>query len=211
MTRPTIILIHGGFWRARYDRSLMAPLARDLAGRGWNVANIEYRGLGNGGGWPATFDDVLAAIDGALAGTGAGAVAIGHSAGGQLALWAAAERPLAGVVAQAAVSDLHEAHRRDMSRGAVDEFLGGSPDEVPERYAAASPACRLPLHAPQLLVHGDADEDVPVELSRDYAAAATRAGDPVTYVELRGDGHYEHLDPATTAWRTVIDWLGDRW
>lgn len=211
MARPVIVLIHGGYWRARYDRSLMVPLARDLAGRGWTVENIEYRGLGNGGGWPTTFDDVLAAIDAAVASTGSEVVTIGHSAGGQLALWAAAERSLAGVVAQAAVSDLDDAHRRRLSGGVVEELLGGDPDAVPERYAAASPMRRLPLATPQLLVHGAADEDVPVELSRDYAAAATAAGDPVTYVELPEDGHYEHLDPASEAWRTVVDWLEARW
>ena len=207
MARPTIVLIHGGFWRAAYGRSLMDSLAADLVGRGWPVTNIEYRRLGNGGGWPATFDDVLAGID-AVDGP---AITIGHSAGGHLALWAAAERPLAGAVSQAGVVDLRAAFRERVGGASVFGLLGGSPDEVPDRYRRASPIERLPLGVPQLVVHGERDGSVPVAMSRSYAAVARAAGDDVTYAEIAGCGHFEHLDPRSPAWAAVVNWLDGRW
>jgi acetyl esterase/lipase len=206
--RPTIVLIHGGYWRAPWDASLMSGLEADLRRDGWRVANIEYRALGSGGGWPTTFDDVLAAVDAAGPGP---VVPVGHSAGGQLALWAAAERPVAGAVGQAPVADLQAAWDLSLSGRVVEELLGGGPDRVPERFARCSPLSRLPLAVPQLIVHGDADEAVPVDLGRRYAAAAQEAGDDVRYVELPGVGHFEHLESGHRAWRTVRDWLAERW
>ena len=117
---PVAVLLHGGFWRASYDHTLMEPLAADLVGQGWAAWNVEYRRVGmTGGGWPGTFDDVAAAVD-LLARLGREApgldlgrvVPIGHSAGGHLALWCAARAGLPArapgadpaVVAAAAVS-----------------------------------------------------------------------------------------------------------
>jgi dipeptidyl aminopeptidase/acylaminoacyl peptidase len=150
-------------------------------------------------------------------------VAIGHSAGGHLALWAAARRGLpagapgaepavrlAGAVAQAGVVDLREAARLRLSRGAVPSLLGGSPGKLPRRYDLASPIERLPIGVPQLLVHGDADDSVPVEISRRYAGRAAAAGDPCELVELPGCGHFEHLDPTSHAWGVVTDWIERR-
>ncbi|HZC13917.1 MAG TPA: alpha/beta fold hydrolase, partial [Thermoleophilaceae bacterium] len=150
-------------------------------------------------------------------------VAIGHSAGGQLALWAAA-RPglppgapgseprirLAAAVAQAGVADLREAARLGLSRRVAESFLGGSPVKLPGRYDLASPIERLPLGLPQLLVHGDADDVVPISIARRYAECASEAGDPCELVELRGVGHDEHLDPRSQAWRAVTAWLEQR-
>jgi acetyl esterase/lipase len=215
---PVAVLLHGGFWRERYDRSLMDPLCADLAGRGWAAWNLEYRRIGGGrGGWPATFDDVSAGIDFLADLQGAGTpidtrrvMSIGHSAGGHLALWAATrERPrvrLTAAVGQAAVGDLARASRLGLSAGAADELMGGPPDRVPERYAAGSPSERLPLGVPALLVHGARDDTVPAELSRDLHAAAVAAGDACELVVLERDGHYEHIDPATAAWGTVTRW-----
>jgi pimeloyl-ACP methyl ester carboxylesterase len=84
----------------------------------------------------------------------------------------------------------------------VERLLGGAPGEVPDRYAAASPARRLPLRVPALLVHGDRDDTVPAAMSRDFAAAAG-----CDLAELAGDGHYEHLEPGSRAWATVVEWL----
>jgi len=223
------VLIHGGFWRARYDLRLEDRLVADLAERGWAVWNLEYRRLGwrSRGGWPGTFEDVASGIDhlGRLEAPldTSRAVAIGHSAGGHLALWATA-RPglpaggpgaepalrLAGAVSQAGVVDLREATRLGLSRRAAQRFLGGPPRKLPRRYDLASPIERLPLNVPQLLVHGDADEVVPVEISRRYARRAAGAGDPCELVDLPGVGHMEHLDPDTVAWRTVARWLEER-
>ena len=208
MTRPVVMLIHGGFWQAAYDARLMDALDADLRHDGWATRNIEYRRLGNGGGWPATFDDVLAEVD-AVGATPI--VTVGHSAGGQLALWAAAERGLAGTVAQAGVLDLRGAATKRVGRDTAQRLLGGTPDAVPERYAAASPLERVPFGVPQLVVHGERDDTVPVAMSRAYVEAARAACDEVEYVELAGVGHFEHIDPASTAWAAVRTWLDARW
>ena len=214
---PVAALLHGGYWRERYARDLNDALARDLEARGWAAWNLEYRRMGGDGGWDETSADVAAGID-HLAELAvehpidlACVIAIGHSAGGQLALWAAG-RPaprvrLAGAVSQAGVADLVDADLRGLSDGAAALFLGGSAAEMPGRYAEASPLARVPLGIAQLVVHGDRDEAVPVELSRAYVAAARAAGDAVEYAELAGCGHMQHLDPASAAWATVIAWL----
>jgi pimeloyl-ACP methyl ester carboxylesterase len=171
----------------------MDGLCRDLAGRGWAAWNLEYRRLGNGGGWPATFDDVEAGIRSVKPD-----VAIGHSAGGHLALWAAARGLVTHAVSQAGVVDLEEAARLRLSNGVVSELVS------PELYPLTSPAAMLPLGVPHLLVHGEEDDTVPVQMSRSYAEAA---GDEATLVTLPGVGHYEHLDPTTVAWQAVVEWL----
>ena len=208
---PCVVLLHGGFWRERWDRTLMTPLARDLAARGIAAWNVEYRRVGQeGGGWPGTLDDVSAATD-ALAEQEEvdrrRVAAVGHSAGGQLALWLAARRDprvwLRAVAALAGVCDLAAAARDGRGDGAVQAFLGGDPAEVPARYAAASPASLLPLGVPQLLVHGAADDVVPPAQSRDYAARARTAGDRVQLVELPGADHFDVIDPAHRAWQEV--------
>jgi acetyl esterase/lipase len=216
---PVAVLVHGGFWREQHTLELADDLARDLARRGWAAWNIEFRRVGevSGGGWPATAQDVAAAID-ALADLEAPldldrVVAIGHSAGGQLALWAAAARPdarvrLAGVVAQAGVHDLGEADRLDLGEGATARFMGGHANEVPEHYAEASPIERLPVGVPVLLVHGDADQRVPVEMARSYAEVARAADDDIDLVVRSGDDHFVHLDVASGAWGDVVRWLG---
>jgi acetyl esterase/lipase len=209
----TAVVIHGGFWRDRYDRHLMDGLCADLAANGWAAANLEYRRVGaDGGGWPATFDDVRAGIEALTAVDGIPLdriVTIGHSAGGHLALWAAsATGAVTDVVSLAGVTDLEEAYRLGLSTDATGSFLGGSPSEVPERYAAASPMALLPLGVPMLLVHGDRDENVPVGLSIAFAGAARDAGDDVELVVRPGIDHFEVIDPSGESWRIVMDWLG---
>jgi acetyl esterase/lipase len=221
---PLVIFVHGGFWRARYDRRHAGPLAADLAARGWPVAVIEYRRVGQpGGGWPGTFDDAAAAIrrapalvDAALAGRdrppAPGAVLAGHSAGGQLALWYAATAPpppagvpatVAGVLALAPVADLTGAYAANLDRGAVADLLGGGPADVPERYAEADPLARPAPPVPVFLLHGDRDAQVPVEQSRRYAAAARATGADVELRELSGVEHFGLIDPLSSAWRWV--------
>ncbi|HEY2174627.1 MAG TPA: alpha/beta hydrolase [Mycobacteriales bacterium] len=222
---PVVVVLHGGFWRAAYDRGLGAPLARDLARHGFAAWNLEYRRVGGGGGWPTTLADVGAGIDqlAALAASqplDLGQVsAVGHSAGGQLAVWSAARhtlgaglpgaRPrvrLVGAVAQAGVLDLEDAAWDRLGAGAVEDLLGGPPDVVPDRYACASPIRRLPIGVPVLCVHGRADDTVPVGQSERYAHAAALAGDSCD-LRLVGGGHFSLLEPDSSGWAAVLTQL----
>ena len=211
-TGPLVVFIHGGFWRARYDREHVAPLAADLASRGYPVATIEYRRVGqSGGGWPGTLDDVEAAVRAVpgLIGADLGQpVLAGHSAGGHLALWAASRVPaVRGVLALAPVADLGLAHRLGLGAGAVADLLGGGPLDVPERYAAADPARLLPLRVPTIVVHGDDDQQVPVGVGREFCAAARRSGDDTRLIELAGIEHFALIEPGSAAWPAVLDAL----
>ena len=200
---PVAVLIHGGFWKAEYGLELMDALCADLASRGWAAWNIEYRRLGNGGGVPETLDDVSAAIDhlDQLPGVDLSrVVAIGHSAGGHLAAWAATRDhhrvAVTGVVSQAGVLDLQRALELRLSNGVVERFLRSHPSDV------ASPIERLPLGVPALLTHGGRDDIVPVEISERFA----RASGASLMVEPDED-HFGHLDPENPLWKTVLAWL----
>jgi acetyl esterase/lipase len=199
-----VVVLHGGFWRARYELSLGRPLAADLAAHGVAAWNLEYRRVGNGGGWPATFDDVAAGIDvlAELDVDTTRVVAVGHSAGGHLAVWAAgrtdARVRVAGAVAQAGVLDLTAAYRDRLSNGAVAEFLGGTPEQLPERYRAADPLAAAPLAVPVLCVHARADDTVPFGQSEAYVAAGGRA----RLVAVPGD-HFSVIDPDDRSWAIV--------
>lgn len=209
-----MVLIHGGFWRAGWDRTLMTPLALDLARRGIAAWNIEYRRVGQqGGGWPGTFEDVAAATDhvAELEAVDAGRVATcGHSAGGHLALWLAARHRLTGgpgagprvrpvaAVSQAGVCDLERGWRDDLGGGAVEGLLG-SYDQAPERYAVASPAALAPLGVPQLLVHGTADDVVPISQSRAHGARDPQA----EILELADADHFDVIEPGQEGWAAV--------
>lgn len=226
-SRPLVIFIHGGFWSAEYDRAHVGPLAADLAAKGYPVATVEYRRIGQpGGGWPGTFSDIAAAavaVPDLLAkevahrrgrrGAGAGVdrpVLAGHSAGGHLALWYAALAPDAvrGVLALAPVADLRLACHLRLGDDATRALLGGGPDEVPDRYAAADPAALLPSGVRTVIVHGVDDDLVPIEVSRQYARAAELAGDDTALVELAGVEHFAVIDPLSRAWPVVLDALG---
>jgi len=204
---PLVVFLHGGFWRAAYDRATAGggPLAADLAARGHPVVCPEYRRIGqDGGGWPGTFDDVERALSALPAlvrpyAEPAGMILAGHSAGGQLALLNGAAA--AGVLALAPVADLAAGYALRLGGGAVGDLLGGGPDDVPERYDRADPARRGPLPVPAVIVHGDADEPVPLELSERYLAGAG-AGCRL-FVPPGGD-HFAVIDPLSSAWPTVV-------
>lgn len=216
---PLVVVIHGGFWRAEYDRTHTGPLAADLAARGYPVVQLEYRRTGQpGGGWPGTLEDVaagLTALPGLLAAAGVEPapgppILFGHSAGGQLALWWAAEPGRArGVLALAPVSNLVEAYELDLDDGAVAALLGGGPDEFPDRYAAIDPHLLSPPAARTVLIHGGLDQQVPVTLNRRYAAEAAAAGGDIRLIELPDCEHFGLIDPASPAWPRVTEALGD--
>jgi acetyl esterase/lipase len=203
---PVVAVIHGGFWRAIYDRLHTGPMATALAAAGYVVAIPEYRRTGQeGGGWPGTLDDVAAALDAIpdlLAPYGSGPPTwLGHSAGGHLALWAASREGAlpGGVVSLAGCADLGMCADLELGEGATAAFLGGTPEEVPDRYAAADPVRLPPPAAPVTLLHGTADDRVPIEVSRSYAA---RTG--ATLRELPGVGHFALIDPLSAAWPEVL-------
>jgi len=217
---PVVVLIHGGFWRSPYTLSLMRRLARDLTQHGIAAWNIEYRRVGNkDGGWPNTMLDVALATDflRTLAPQHAldiqRVVTVGHSAGGQLALWVGARHrittgelqayeplPLVGAVSLAGCVDLEYVAQLNLGANAVTDLLGGDQQAFPERYAAASPAALLPLGIPQVLIHGTRDDRVPFDVSQFYARKATKTGDAITLIELPGADHFVVIDPTSEAW-----------
>jgi acetyl esterase/lipase len=223
---PVAMVIHGGCWRARYDIAHTRSFSDALRREGFATWSLEYRRVGNeGGGWPGTFLDVARGADhlrnlaSSQALDLARVVAVGHSAGGHLALWLAARPrldagseirgaaeplPLAGVVSLAGVTDLRRAVRERVCDTMAAELLGGHPQEVADRYAEASPFERLPLGLRQRLVTGALDDVVPPAFGDDYAAKARREGDDATHLRVEGAGHFEVIAPSTPAFRVVV-------
>ena len=201
---PCVVLVHGGFWRSGWDRTLMTPLAHDLARRGVAAWNIEFRRVGQeGGGWPGTFHDVAAAVD-HLAKVEqvdtARVATCGHSAGGHLALWLAANRGARAAIALGSVCDLAAAEREQLGRRAVRELFGE------EAYDDADPAQLLPLGIRQVLVHGVHDDRVPIEHARNYAERARAAGDECVLLELDA-GHFDVVDPRGPCFMRIVEAL----
>lgn len=213
---PVAVLLHGGYWQTKHGRLVTRPLALDLARRGFAAWNLEYRrlgeGRGGGGGWPMTFDDVAGGID-ALSTVDSPldlsrVVLVGHSAGGQLALWAARRALLpAGAVGASprvvasAVCALAPVTNLERARVHAEALLGGEAAEVPERWEQADPIRAGVPGVPALVVHPTADETVPVKRSREYAAALG-----VDLVETPG-GHRDPIDPSSEAWAVAVRWL----
>jgi len=214
---PLVVYVHGGFWRTAFDRTHARPLADALVARGTAVALVEYRRGPDA--WPETSTDLAAALHalpGLLAGAGVPTTTttlVGHSAGGHLVLWLANEPLPTGlrvrrVVALAPVGDLRAAVALDMGGGAARDFLGGSPEELPEVYTAADPGTRL-ADRPRLevvVLHGDRDDAVPVSSSRGLAERYPW----LDYRELPGRDHFDVIDPLSPAWRDVRDAIAGR-
>ncbi|MGW1890509.1 alpha/beta hydrolase [Streptomyces sp. NPDC002004] len=233
---PLVVVLHGGAWRARYDRQHLTPFADHLARRGFAVANVEYRRGGVipaqgdagpvAGRWPETFDDVAAAMDALPAlvaehlpqADARRTVLTGHSAGGHLALWAAARHvlpadapwrsahpaPLRGVVALAPIADFRVAEELDVCSNAALQLLGGA-DRFEERLPYADPAALLPTGIATTLVQGREDLEVPQTVAEAYADAAANAGEVVGFTLLEGVGHFPLIDPAADACAVVAE------
>jgi acetyl esterase/lipase len=220
---PVVVFVHGGRWKAEYDLQHTALACTALTRRGLATWNVEYRRLGHAdGGSPMTLRDVGAATDFLRQVAPAHhldlerVVVAGHSSGGHLALWLAARhrippgdalhvadplRPRAAV-ALAGIPDLL-ALREGERREHTEQFLGGPPDQYPERYHGASPTALLPFGVPQVLVHGDRDEQVPLAFSIRHAQQARALGDTARTLVVEGAGHFWLIDPRSPAWSTV--------
>jgi acetyl esterase/lipase len=222
---PMLFVVHGGFWQSVYDLSHVGHLCAAFTSEGIITCNVEYRRIGNpGGGWPGTFQDISLATRHILQEmsndtrfdhirTGI----IGHSAGGHLALWLVGSHRIAegspvhsdhkqaitSAISLAGVSDLRLAWKTRLGHGTVTRLMGGTPDEHPERYDACSPVELLPTGGRQVLVHGAADDTVPVSQSEAFVERAQKLGDRPTLVKLDGIGHYELIDPESEVWPSV--------
>ncbi|RJS24157.1 alpha/beta hydrolase [Corallococcus sp. H22C18031201] len=225
---PVVVFVHGGFWRAMYGLEHAGHLCADLTRRGFATWSLEFRRVGHaGGGYPGTLEDVAAGLDHLrVMAPSRGldlsrVVVMGHSAGGQLAMWLAARSRLQpgqplyaaaplrfrGVVSLAGVVDLEQGVARRLGDGAVAAFVGEGAPDLAARYAVASPAMLQPLPVPQVLVHGTVDDTVPVEMSDAFHTRGRALGAPITYVRLEGTGHYELIDPRSQEWPRVMEAL----
>ena len=216
---PVVMNIHGGFWRAKYDLAHAGHLCAALTAKGVATWNIEYRRIGDaGGGWPGTFEDIASAyrflpqIAKRYSLDADRVVVMGHSAGGQLVLCLAGHEPsVKSVVSLAGVVDLQQALELHLSDNAVVDFLGGRPKDVSEHYAEADPI-RLKIGATQWLIHGLTDDVVPASLSHTYAEEKKKRGEDVHLLEVSAAGHFDLIDPRSTAWpqveNTVLHLLG---
>lgn len=224
---PVVILLHGGCFLKRYEGfAQTSALAADLAGRGYAVWNIEYRKLGEAGaGYPGTFQDVGAAVD-RLRDVAprrdldlSRVIAVGHSAGGHLALWAAsrgqipatsplrAANPLkiGAVVSLAGIGDLKEQGRAfalPCGGDTIDRLIDTARRQHP--FADTSPAELLPTGAKVVMVHGAFDHVMPPYTGRDYALKVREAGDRADVEVLTGAGHFDLVVPTTPAWAAIV-------
>ncbi len=219
---PVVIVIHGGCWFAEYDLNHLAAFSEALTKLGVATWAIEYRRIGNNGGaWPGTFQDVAKGTDFVreLAKKYPldlnRVVVIGHSAGGQLALWLTARKnlpkesllfaknplPLAGVISLAGISDLKK--YRPNCDDSVNKLLGGAPEDFIDRYQQTSPIELLPLKIPIRLIHGNNDKIVPLELGIEFEKAAKNKGEDVSLTILENVGHFDLIYPLAKDWAVV--------
>jgi acetyl esterase/lipase len=194
---PLAIVIHGGYWKANYNLIHTGHMSRALTEQGIATWNVEYRCLGDpGGGWPGTGDDVARAIEfvAELPVDHARVVLVGHSAGGQLALWAGRRAQLP-VVALAPVSDVRESAERNGPDSPPARFMPA------EHFAEGSPLELLPLGVPQIVIHGTEDDGVPYSMSERYVAAA---GGEAELVTLEGARHFDLIDPLSPVFQRTV-------
>ena len=222
---PVLFLLHGGCWRAQYGLEPMGQFARAIADKGIAVWSLEYRRLGNGGGWPHTFLDVANGADKLreLADEYAldlsQVVVSGHSAGGHLALWSSG-RPLLpahspiytpnplqfkSVVAIAPVCDLERAVAWDICVDAADVLVGGHPRQNYANYYQGSPSALLPLKTRHITINGTHDDIVPLEYVSHFVETAHKLGDDTTLIGVPDVGHFEVVMATHPAGQLVID------
>jgi acetyl esterase/lipase len=230
---PLVVFFHGGWWKSEYDLGYAGYLCTALKKEGIATWSVEYRRVGDpGGGWPGTFQDVAAGFD-FVANLAKSypvdlsrVITMGHSAGGHLAFWVAGRHhidrsseiyqpqpqvPLHGAISLAGAVDLRLtidlsgyftfAHDKEE----VFALMGGRPQDLPDRYSAASPGNLLPFHVPQLLIQGTEDDQIPPELPERWAEMARRLGDTAIVNMVPSADHLDVVDPESRAWGTVRD------
>jgi len=228
---PLVAIIHGGCWLAAYDLGLMDAMATDLTARGYATWNLEYRRVGDaGGGWPGTFLDIAHGVDHLQTLTEdypldlEQLVVVGHSAGGHLALWAGSRgglprksplytgRPLQpqGVISLAGIVDLEDYFDPNSGCGSsIDDLMGGTPSEVPERYRQTSPVFLPLMNVPRILLTGTRDPIVPTTHVNRYLTDRPDPDGLLQAREIRRAGHFEVISPGSRAWPEVVQALED--
>ncbi len=198
------VVVHGGYWRHRVDWTRTTDLVSHLAGRGFDVINVEYRRGHGAGAWPAPSEDVRRAVEVTQERFPASRlVGVGHSVGGELVLLAA--DLLDAVVALAPVTDAGRVYDEHLGEDAALDYFGSGPEVAADVYRDASPVHRRAPECPTLLVHGAADDRVPLAHTLDYLAALPEA--PLDLIVDHDADHFEVADPAQASWRQVDAWL----
>lgn len=229
---PVVVFLHGGWWKAAYDLEYGGHLCQALKARGIATWSLEYRRVGDeGGGWPGTFQDVAAGFEhlNELQKTYpldlTRVAVMGHSAGGHLAYWLAGRHhvpkgnalspsgipkpgikaaiALAGAVDLRLTIDLAGYFTFAHDKDEVISFMGGSPDQVPDRYKVGNPGDLLPLNVPQTLIQGTEDDQIPPQLPQRWAERGRRMGESVKVEMIPGADHFDVCDPLSKAWSTV--------
>ncbi|MGQ0661169.1 alpha/beta hydrolase family protein [Sphingosinicella sp.] len=231
---PTVLMVHGGCWQTEIaDRTIMNWIADDLTRHGYAVWNIDYRGVDRGGGYPGTFEDAAAAAD-ALRTNAARhrldisrLVAIGHSAGGHLALWLAGRRrlpagsplrtanplPIRSVISLGGLPDLEEAARSRNGCGneVVIRLVGNALPGRRDPFTDTSVPRLAPLGVPQILINGMQDRIIPTTYAEGYARPMRAAGDDVRVRMIDATGHVELVAPETAAWAAAVEEIRRAW
>ncbi len=221
---PVVVFMHGGCWLSQFDLAHTRKLTGALAQAGYAVWSPEYRRVGDPeSAWPATFNDIAASVDvlPTIARTHGldldAVVLMGHSAGGQLALWAAARENLPapnpfggarssdvlGVIGLAPAPGLDDLHEREVCGHVIDKLMGGSPSEYPDRYRLADPI-HTALSVPQILITGGQDAGWTPSGQRYFEIAKAR-GDDVEMIEIAEAGHFELIDPDSSSFPVVLE------
>lgn len=202
--KGVVVLVHGGFWRQKHTLVQMHPLVDFFLEQGWAVANVEYRRGDCGGDWPFIIQDVNRAFESIrhlaqekkILGP---VVGIGHSVGGQLVLLAAAYQDL--VIALAPVTDVARTAQEDLGESAAVSFFGEAQHQV---STEASPLHQLPIKESVWVIHGVADQRVPLAHSEDFVAAMKNAGASVQFLTVPDLDHFHIIDPSCSIWPQVI-------
>ena len=221
---PVAVVVHGGYWRAQYDRSLMTDLCIDLARarrrrveprvpprrqRRRLAGDVPRRRGRQSTCSPSSTRRSISRASSPSATRREGSSRSGRRHAGRCRRGAGSRTRASAIraaVSQAGVLDLTLAAGL-MPSSTPTRALLGDPEEHYDRYVLASPRERLPLGIPQLVLHGDRDDIVSMRIATSYAAAARDAGDPCELLVLTHTGHFEHIDAGSHAWHVARDWL----